>query len=93
MSRSREVYSLIVESKRTLEARCFNGDVPYVSELIDLLLILFNAHFADKELVKNFSSVEEFHFAVRFIIKLEIIYPIRRPSRFLSKMQTRLYIL
>ncbi|HBN7643440.1 TPA: ATP-binding protein [Pseudomonas aeruginosa] len=62
VSRSREVYSLIVESKRTLEARCFNGDVPYVSELIDLLLILFNAHFADKELVKNFSSVEEFHF-------------------------------
>lgn len=62
VTRSNEVYDLIVRSKKTLDARRFNGDVPYVSELIDLLLILFNAHFADKDFVKNFSSVEEFHF-------------------------------
>lgn len=61
-STSSEIYSLISKCKASLDNNTFDNDVPYVSELIDLMLIFFSLHFSDKEIVKAFSSIEEFHY-------------------------------
>lgn len=62
ISSSNELYSLICKCKKSLDLRSFDNDVPYVSELIDLMLIFFSLHFSDKDIVKVFSSIEEFHY-------------------------------
>ncbi|UXH99935.1 ATP-binding protein [Photobacterium sp. TY1-4] len=59
---SNYIYGLMSKCKESLDLKKYDNDVPYISELIDLLLIFFNAHFSDKEIVKSFSSIEEFHY-------------------------------
>jgi len=60
--RATTIYDVLSICKKSYEDAAFDNNVPYVSELIDFLLIFFNAHFADKNIVRNFTSIEEFHY-------------------------------
>lgn len=60
--RAKAVYDVLSICKKSYESGTYDNNVPYVSELIDFLLIFFNAHFADKNIVRNFNSIEEFHY-------------------------------
>lgn len=57
-----DVHAKINKCRQAYLTNSFDNDVPYVSDLIDFLLIFFNAHFSNKNIVKDFSSVEEFHY-------------------------------
>lgn len=85
-SNSKELYSLIVECKSSLVNSKYDNDVPYVSDLIDLLLIFFNAHFSDTSILKNFSSVEEFHYCCTLYHKTRnnLSHPASKPTTFLD---------
>ena len=63
ISKSEETYNIIKLCESSLNNKTFNNNVPYVSTLMDLLLLLFNAHFADTMIAKDFSSIEEFHYS------------------------------
>lgn len=62
ISKSNNLFEQVVKCKSSLDSSDFNNDVPYVSELIELLLIFFNSNFSDKEITRDFSSLEEFHY-------------------------------
>ncbi|HHL2562272.1 TPA: ATP-binding protein [Yersinia enterocolitica] len=62
IDKSTDVYNNINLCKKCLENGKYHNDVPYISELIDLILIFFNAHFSEKNITRGFSSVEEFHY-------------------------------
>ncbi|HHA1521922.1 TPA: ATP-binding protein [Enterobacter cloacae] len=62
IANSHAIFDQIVMCKASLDAKTFNNDVPYVSDLIELMLIFFNSHFSNKNIAKDFSSVEEFHY-------------------------------
>ena len=83
---SKNIYNLISRSKASLMHRKFDNDVPYVSDLIDLLLIFFNAHFSDTSILKNFSSVEEFHYCCTLYHKVRnnLSHPASKPTTFLD---------
>ncbi|HIG6728896.1 hypothetical protein V9Y53_22970 [Klebsiella pneumoniae] len=67
--------------KASLDSSSFNNDVPYVSDLIDLMLIFFNSHFSDKNIARNFSSLEEFHYccALYHRARNNLSHPASRP--------------
>ncbi|KHT27767.1 ATP-binding protein [Pectobacterium carotovorum] len=62
ISKSSSIFDQIVKCKSSLDTTTFNNDVPYMSDLIELLLIFFNSNFSDKDIVRDFSSLEEFHY-------------------------------
>lgn len=86
ISRSESIYALVVKCDSALSSKCYDNDVPYVSELIDLLLIFFNAHFNDKNIVKEFSSIEEFHYCCTLYHKSRnnLAHPASRPITILD---------
>lgn len=62
IARSNLIFKQVTQCKKSLDSSTYDNDVPYVSELIELLLIFFNSNFSDKDITKNFSSLEEFHY-------------------------------
>lgn len=82
ISSSPEIYTLIQECKKSLTSKTFDNNVPYVSELIDLMLIFFSLHFSDKDIVKSFSSIEEFHYCctVYHKIRNNLSHPASHPT-------------
>jgi hypothetical protein len=82
VSSSAEIYSLIEKCKKSLASTSFDNNVPYVSELIDLMLIFFTLHFSDKDIVKAFSSIEEFHYCctVYHKIRNNLSHPASHPT-------------
>lgn len=81
-SKHKEIFQLICDCKTALDSQSYNNDVPYISEIIDLLLIFFNAHFSDKDIVKEFSSIEEFHYCCTLYHKLRnnLSHPASHPT-------------
>lgn len=81
-SKSEIIFELVKKCKASLDTTTFNNDVPYVSELIELLLIFFNKDFLDKEIAKNFSSLEEFHYccALYHWTRNNLSHPASRPT-------------
>ncbi len=57
-----KIFYILSECHKSLVDNSYDNDVPYVSEIIDLLLIYFNSYFHNKNLTNNFSSIEEFHY-------------------------------
>jgi hypothetical protein len=86
VSSSEELYLLISKCKLALDTNVYDNDVPYVSDLIDLLLIFFNAHFSDKDIVRDFSSIEEFHFCCTLYhtLRNNLSHPASRPTTILD---------
>lgn len=82
----KEIYQLICDCKKALDSKSYNNNVPYISEIIDLLLIFFNAHFSDKDIVKEFSSIEEFHYCCTLYHKLRnnLSHPASHPTTVLD---------
>lgn len=79
-------YSVIEKCKKSLDNGEFNNDVPYVSEIIELLLIFFNAHFSNKDIVKDFSSIEEFHYCCTLYhsTRNNLSHPASRPIKIID---------
>lgn len=86
VSRSQVIYDLVNRCNASLKNKSFDNDVPYVSDLIDLLLLFFNAHFSDKSVVKDFSSIEEFHYCCTLYHKSRnnLSHPASRPITILD---------
>ncbi|WP_199455844.1 MULTISPECIES: hypothetical protein [unclassified Marinobacter] len=76
-----KVFSILIECRKSLLNKHYNNDVPYVSEIIDLLLIYFNSYFHNKNLTKEFSSVEEFHYCCTLYhqVRNNLSHPASRP--------------
>lgn len=81
ISKSADLYRLIQKCTYSLDNGSFDNDVPYVSELIDLLLIFFNKHFSEEDISKSFSSIEEFHYCCTLYhqIRNNLSHPASRP--------------
>lgn len=75
------VYKVILDCNNSYETKTYNNNVPYVSELIDFVLIFFNKHFSDKHLTDNFTSVEDFHFSASLYHKIrnDLSHPASHP--------------
>lgn len=79
--KSTDLYTILDNCKKSLDNKVFNNNVPYVSDLIDLLLIFFNNHFSDKDLIKKFPSIEEFHYCCNLYHKARnnLSHPASKP--------------
>ncbi len=55
-----DVYQAIEVCHQNLTTQKYNNDVPYVSFLFDLIMVLFNKNFSNETLIKKFSSIEDF---------------------------------
>lgn len=75
------VFEQIIKCKSSLDTTVYDNDVPYVSDLIELLLIFFNSHFSDKDIARDFSSLEEFHYccALYHRTRNNLSHPASRP--------------
>lgn len=62
VANSNSLFEQVTRCKASLDTSNYDNDVPYLSDLIELLLVFFNSSFADKEVSKSFSSLEEFHY-------------------------------
>lgn len=80
--KSNEVFDQIKKCKSSLDSSQYNNDVPYVSDLIELLLIFFNLHFSGKEIARDFSSLEEFHYCCTLYHRTRnnLSHPASRPT-------------
>ena len=80
--KSDSIFELLSDCKKSLETKCFDNDVPYVSQILDLLLIFFNSHFSEELIVKDFSSIEEFHFCCTIYhqSRNDLSHPASRPT-------------
>lgn len=78
---SESVFEQVCKCKSSLDSTTYDNDVPYVSDLIELLLIFFNAHFADRDIARDFSSLEEFHYccALYHRTRNNLSHPASRP--------------
>ncbi|HEY9128484.1 MAG TPA: hypothetical protein VIN02_01480 [Sulfurovum sp.] len=75
------VYKHITECNQAYVNRHYDNDVPYVSELIDFLLIFFNSNFSNNHLTDGFISIEDFHFSASlyYSIRNDLSHPASRP--------------
>jgi hypothetical protein len=76
-----KIHSTMMACKNSISTKDFNNDVPYVSELIDFLLIFFNDVFSHANITREFSTVEEFHYccSVFHQIRNSLSHPASRP--------------
>lgn len=83
ISKSNDIYSNMLLCKKCMEYSDYNNDVPYVSELIDLILILFNDCFSETNITKGFNSVEEFHYCCVVFnqVRNNLSHPASRPIK------------
>lgn len=81
-----KTFNLIESCNQALTTNTFNNDVPYVSDIIDLLLVFFNSHFLDKDVSSDFSSIEEFHYCCTLYHKSRnnLSHPASRPTTMLD---------
>jgi hypothetical protein len=84
--KSDAIFKLLSECTSSLETKRFNNDVPYVSQILDLLLIFFNTHFSEESIVKDFSSIEEFHFCCTIYhqSRNDLSHPASRPTKIID---------
>ena len=77
-----KIYPVIKRCAHAIETRKFDNDVPYVSELIDFLLIFFNDIFSHANITRGFSTVEEFHYccSVFHQTRNSLSHPASRPT-------------
>jgi hypothetical protein len=75
------VYNHIVECNQSYINMNYDNDVPYVSELIDFILIFFNSNFSTSHLTDGFSSIEDFHFSASlyYAVRNDLSHPASRP--------------
>ncbi|MFL9933584.1 ATP-binding protein [Paraburkholderia sp. RL18-103-BIB-C] len=76
------IYGTLNECNNSIQTGAYDNDVPYVSEIIDLLLLFFNSHFSKQGLTKEFSSVEEFHYSCTLFHKIRnnLSHPASKPT-------------
>lgn len=81
ISRSADVYEILLHCHSSAKTGTFNNNVPYLSEIFDLILILFNSDFANKDIARNFSSIEEFHYCCSLFHKVrnDLSHPASHP--------------
>jgi len=74
-------YKTISDTYKSYQTKTFDNNVPYVSELVDYIIIFFNPCFSQKDLVHAFSSVEEFHYIISTYHKIRntLSHPASRP--------------
>lgn len=94
VAKSRTLYSLIQTSKQSLDNKSFDNDVTYVSDLIDFLLIYFNAHFSATDIARDFSSIEEFHYCCTLYHKIRnnLSHPASRPISIQDSNKTLYFV-
>lgn len=82
ISKSDNIFGVIKDIKNALDTKTYDNDVLYVSEIIDLLLIFFNAHFSNKAIASKFQSIEEFHYCSSLYHKVrnDLSHPASRPT-------------
>lgn len=75
------IYKYIVECNQAYVNKHYDNDVPYVSELIDFLLIFFNSNFSNSHLTDGFSLIEDFHFSASLYcaIRNDLSHPASHP--------------
>lgn len=75
------IFEQVSKCKSSLDSTSFDNDVPYLSDLIELLLIFFNVHFEDKDIARDFSSLEEFHYCCNLYHRTRnnLSHPASRP--------------
>ncbi|WP_124576207.1 ATP-binding protein [Burkholderia contaminans] len=76
-----DVYKMLRECQDSILTKEFNNDVPFVSEIIDLLLIFFNSNFSGRNIARDFPSIEEFHYCCTLFHKIRnnLSHPASRP--------------
>lgn len=67
----KNIYETIKNCNDSHENGSFNNEVPFVSELIDLMMIFFNSHFSGDDVIKRFTLVEN------FIYSCEVYHQVR----------------
>lgn len=65
-----DIHNDIVSCHTNFVTHKYNNNVPYVSFLIDLIMVFFNKNFSNESLIKKFPSVEEFHYSCSLYHKL-----------------------
>lgn len=80
-TRSAEVYQILLDCHNSSLTGSYNNSVPYLSEILDLIFVLFNSDFATKDIARNFSSVEEFHYCCTLFHKVrnDLSHPASHP--------------
>ncbi|WP_413692959.1 hypothetical protein [Psychromonas sp. KJ10-2] len=94
VAKSDEIYALLNECNNSMINNEFNNDVPYVSEILELLLIFFNSSFLEKDISNSFSSIEEFHYCCTLYHKIRnnLSHPGSRPVSELEANKTIYFI-
>lgn len=64
------IYKTIVTCHNNYTTHKYDNDVPYISSLIDLIMVLFNKHFSNESLIKQFPSIEDFLYSCSLYHKL-----------------------
>lgn len=64
------IHNEILTCETNYRTQKYNNDVPYVSSLIDLIMMFFNRVFSNESLIKKFPSVEDFHYSCSLYHKL-----------------------
>lgn len=74
-------HAMISNSASSVQTKTSDGDVPYVSEVVDLLLIFFNDVYSAKNIAKEFSTIEEFHYCASLyhLVRNNLSHPASRP--------------
>lgn len=78
---SSKVHLTALACQQSITSRKFDYDVPYVSELIDIMLIFFNEIYSHENIAKGFSSIEEFHYCstLYHTVRNNLSHPASRP--------------
>ncbi|KTF14405.1 ATP-binding protein [Pseudoalteromonas sp. 10-33] len=94
ITRSNDIYGLLQQCNNSMLNCEYNNDVPYVSEIIELLLIFFNSNFLEKDISNSFSSIEEFHYCCTLYHKIRnnLSHPASRPVSELEANKTLYFI-
>lgn len=78
---AKSVFDTVSACVTSIDTKKFNNDVPYVSEILDLLFIFFNEIFSQSGVTKKFPTVEEFHYCAVLYhsIRNNLSHPASRP--------------
>jgi hypothetical protein len=75
------IHKIAQDCSASITTHTFDNDVPYVSELIDILLIFFNDVYSHANIAKEFNTVEEFHYCsgLYHSVRNNLSHPASRP--------------
>jgi hypothetical protein len=77
----KNIHRVAHECSASVSSHTYDNDVPYISELIDILLIFFNDVYSHANVARGFNTIEEFHYCsgLYHTLRNNLSHPASRP--------------